>query len=267
MLMLPTLRNRVPGRGKNCNPRCLLRSSSEKEPPSVVVRPEAAAAATVAAEAAGAPADHPRILNPVEAFPMDTELRREIGAAVDTEMHRKLGATVAAATAAPGAALHPDVAAVHERVVAEEETAAAAAVSGVPMVNFDDTAVSYASFSNVELLRFVMCCCLLLAGVLNRSASCSKVDDARCVVSKYYVLISRMISGAAAVHSAMYPSRFHNQPRGACVCTCVRVFAACVQGIHGAASMRDQASGREQRDASQDRVSRWDHCSGFDRAT
>ncbi|CAN0086643.1 unnamed protein product [Pylaiella littoralis] len=149
---------------------------------------EAAAAATVAAEAAGAPADHPQILNPVEAFPMDTELRREIGAAVDTEMHRKLGATVAAATAAPGAALHPDVAAVHERVVAEEETAAAAAVPGVPMVNFDDTAVSYASFSNVELLRAYM--------VLRACAIRPLVENSETLLKIGYKVVGETITNA-----------------------------------------------------------------------
>lgn len=120
----------------------------------------------MAAEVPEAPADLPlQFSNPVEAFPMDTDLRREIGAAVDTDMHRELGATIAAATAAPGAALHPDVAAVHEKVVAGEEktepheagtASGAAAATGVPMVKFDDTATSYASFSNMELFRFVV---------------------------------------------------------------------------------------------------------------
>lgn len=143
-------------------PRCLPKLS----PPSLA-RQEAAA---VAADAAQSPADHPQCSNPVEAFPMDTDVRREIGAAVDTEMHRELGATVAAATAAPAAALHPDVAAIHKKVAAEEKVeanaeataAAAAAVTGVPAVNFDDSAASYASFSNMELLRYVFVFFLLV---------------------------------------------------------------------------------------------------------
>ncbi|CAM9168705.1 unnamed protein product [Ectocarpus sp. 12 AP-2014] len=91
---------------------------------------------------------HSELSNPVEVFPLDTELRREIGAAVDAEMHRDLGPALAAATVAPGTALHPDVAAVHERVVEEEQ----ARVAGM-RVNFDDASTSYASFSNMEVLR------------------------------------------------------------------------------------------------------------------
>lgn len=89
----------------------------------------------------------PDFSNPVEVFPLDTELRREIGAAVDREMHRELGDALAAATVAPGTALHPDVAAVREKVVAEGEAA------GVGRVNFDDASASYSSFTNMELVR------------------------------------------------------------------------------------------------------------------
>lgn len=84
-------------------------------------------------------------------FPLDTDLRREIGAAVDTEMHRELTREIAAATVEPGTALDPDVAAVHEKVAAVPT----AATTGVSRVTFDDTATSYASFTNLELLRCV----------------------------------------------------------------------------------------------------------------
>lgn len=109
-------------------------------------RPESATPAATAATAGDK--FHPELSNPVEVFPLDTELRREIGAAVDAEMHRDLGAALAAATVAPGTALHPDVAAVHERVVEEEQARAAGM-----RVNFDDASASYASFTDMDLLR------------------------------------------------------------------------------------------------------------------
>ncbi|CAM9685874.1 unnamed protein product, partial [Scytosiphon promiscuus] len=89
----------------------------------------------------------PEFSNPVEVFPLDTELRREIGAAVDREMHRELGAALAAATVDPGAALHPEVADRREQAVAEGKAA------GTGGVNFDDAAASYSSFTNMELVR------------------------------------------------------------------------------------------------------------------
>lgn len=101
---------------------------------------------------------------------MDTELRREIGAAIDTEMHRKLTEEIPATTA-----LHPDVAVAHEEVAPVEATAAAAvAAGGVSRVNFDDTAASYASFTNTELLRFafvrfVVGCCIVASACLRSS--------------------------------------------------------------------------------------------------
>ena len=88
----------------------------------------------------------------MEVFPLDTELHREIGAAVDTEMHRELTREIAAATVEPGTALDPDVAAVHEKVAAVPT----AATTGVSKVTFEDTAASYASFTNLELLRCVV---------------------------------------------------------------------------------------------------------------
>lgn len=103
------------------------------------------------AEAAAEGNIHGGFSGPVEVFPMDTELHREIGAAVDAEMHRELSREIAAATVEPGTALHPDIAAVHERVAAVPT----AATAGVSRVSFDDTTTSYASFTNLELLRFV----------------------------------------------------------------------------------------------------------------
>lgn len=109
-------------------------------------RPESATPAATAATAGDT--FQPELSDPVEVFPLDTELRREIGAAVDAEMHRDLAAALAAATVAPGTALDPDVAAVHERVVEEEQ----ARVAGVS-VNFDDASASYVAFTDMELLR------------------------------------------------------------------------------------------------------------------
>ncbi|CAB1102775.1 unnamed protein product [Ectocarpus sp. CCAP 1310/34] len=137
----------------------------QTDPGSVQESTPAATAATAGDEF------HPELSDPVEVFPLDTELRREIGAAVDAEMHRDLGPALAAATVAPGTALHPDVAAVHERVVEEEQ----ARVAGM-RVNFDDASASYASFTNMELLRaYVVLRACAITPLVERSDTLLKI--------------------------------------------------------------------------------------------
>ena len=63
---------------------------------------------------------------------------------LDTELHRELGAAIAAAT--PPGVVHPDVDA-----DADEETLREGASTGA--LDFDDTAASYTSFTNMELIR------------------------------------------------------------------------------------------------------------------
>lgn len=63
---------------------------------------------------------------------------------LDTELHRELGAAIAAA--APQGVVHPDADA-----DVEEETIREGASRGA--LDFNDTAASYMSFTNMELIR------------------------------------------------------------------------------------------------------------------
>lgn len=64
---------------------------------------------------------------------------------LDTELHRELGAAIKAAAVTPGV-VHPEP----DADLEEEVVKAGASTSAL---DFNDTAASYTSFTNVELIR------------------------------------------------------------------------------------------------------------------